>query len=232
MKSRCPQCGGWGQGGAFAISSVSVWFSCMSCHSVWRSSLIETALNSVVRVSGLKGIYRKAVQGYKPLKEMPSKAVVTMCREAAVDAQPQPCDPEISGELDHLERALAASGRGIGPSASWLLDNDDNNDEQDASPMRAAADGRRAPVVEARAAVLEVEVAEVDNDESPLSSSVGRTLKNVDGMCDAFASMQKQLAGLEKWCDTLIDGRSENGGRSSRRPEQVPIQPYRIIQPF
>jgi hypothetical protein len=73
----------------------------------------------------------------------------------------------------------------------------------DLRPLRAASDDQGAPYAEARVPTPVIE------ERDCLTSSCDRALKNVDGMHDAFVRLQEQLAGIERWCDKLIDAKPE-----------------------
>lgn len=87
---------------------------------------------------------------------------------------------------------------------------------QPAAPVQAAASfwiappASVAPLNVAPPAALPVqppapvEVPPPVQDHQRLTASVDRTLQNVDDLCDVFARLQQQLAGLERSCETLL----------------------------
>lgn len=111
MRNHCPSCGGVRRNEANVISITTVWFTCANCNHVWRSSLLGMALGSAIG-----SIRRKSVS-----QNVDVQTVVDVLTTGKTSPQMQTAlergDADVSGDLCHLERALAAVD-GVGDDTS------------------------------------------------------------------------------------------------------------------
>lgn len=123
MQNHCPSCGGVRRNEANVISITIVWFTCANCNHVWRSSLLGMALGSAIGSVRRKSVSQNIVD-VQTVVDVLTRGKTSPHMLMALEQG----DADVSGDLGHLERALAAvDGVGNGDAmvaaqlASWSI---------------------------------------------------------------------------------------------------------------